>query len=115
MHLSLERLFSTVALLSLALMIVPQLFGTQSTLDQQSYNSIGQLFDNLLRVWALDLIVISLSVDEVSLSLSIIPFLCLFPTALVISATDITTFARIIGLGVLTIVFAFARYLSNSI
>jgi len=115
MHLSLERLFSTVALLSLALAIVPQLFGAQASPDQQSLGSMAMALGNLLSVWAIDLIVISLSVDEVSLTLSIIPFLCIFPTALMICLADGEAFARIIGLALLTIVFVFARYLGNSL
>jgi hypothetical protein len=115
MHLSLERLLSTVALLSLALAIVPQLFGAQSALGQQNYDSMRELLDKLLRIWAIDLIVISLSVDHISLSLSIIPFLCIFPTALMICLADAETFGKIIGLAILTIVFVLARYLANSI
>jgi hypothetical protein len=115
MHLSLERIFSTVALLSLALVIVPQLFGAPPAPDQQSLGSMGQLLDNLLSIWAIDLIVISLSVDEVSLTLSIIPFLCIFPTALMICLVDSREFARIVVLAVLTIVFVIARYLANSV
>jgi hypothetical protein len=106
---------STVALLSLALAIVPQLFGGQSALDPQSYASMRDLLDSLLRIWAIDLIVISLSVEDVSLSLSIIPFLCIFPTALMICLADNETFIRMIGLGILTIVFVLARYLANSL
>lgn len=115
MHLSVERLFSTVALLSLALAIVPQLFGAQTALDQQSFGSMGQLLENLFSIWAIDLIVISLSVDDVSLTLSIIPFLGIFPTALIISLADGKMFLRIIGLTTLTLVFVVARYLANSI
>jgi hypothetical protein len=115
MHLSLERLISTVALLSLAVAIVPQLSVAQTTFNEQSSGLIEELLGNLLRVWALDIIVISLSVDHVSLSLSIIPFLCIFPTALIICLADYETFMRIIGLAILTIVFVIARYLANSI
>jgi hypothetical protein len=115
MNLSLERILSTVALLSLALAIVPQLFGTQPVDYQQNFGSMGQLLSNLLSIWAIDLIVISLSVDEVSLTLSIIPFLCIFPTALMISLVDSEEFARIVVLAVLTIVFVIARYLANSV
>jgi hypothetical protein len=115
MHLSLERIFSSVALLSLALVIVPSLFGAQPFPDQQNFGSVEQLFDNLLIIWAIDLIVISLSVDEVSLTLSTIPFLCIFPTALLICLVNSEEFARIVVLAVLTIVFIIARYLANSI
>jgi hypothetical protein len=106
---------STVALLSLALAIVPQLFGGQSALDPESYASMSDLLDSLLRIWAIDLVVISISIEHVSLSLSIIPFLCIFPTALMICLADGETFIRMIGLGILTIVFVLARYLANSL
>jgi hypothetical protein len=115
MHLSLERIFSTVALLSLTLAIVPGMLGTQVLSNQQSLGSMGQLVDSLLGVWAIDLILISLSVDEVSLTLSIIPFLCIFPIALMICLSNSKEFARIIALAMLTIVFVIARYLANSL
>jgi hypothetical protein len=115
MQLSVQRIVSTVALLSLTLAIVPHLFGAQSTPDQQSLGSMEQLLDNLLSIWAIDLIVISLSVDEVSLTLSIIPFLCIFPTVLMICLADSEEFARIVALAVLTVVFVIARYIANSL
>jgi hypothetical protein len=115
MHLSLERLISTVALLSLAVAIVPQLSVAQTAFTEQSSDLMEELLGNLLKVWALDIIVISISVDHVSLSLSIIPFLCIFPTALLIGLAEYETFMRILGLAILTIVFVFARYLANSI
>ncbi len=115
MHLSFERLFSTVTLLSLALVIAPRLFGTQLAPDQQSLDSMGQLLYNIMTIWAIDLIVISLSVDDVSLTLSTIPFLCVFPTALMICLADNEGFARIVALALVTIVFVVARYLANSV
>ena len=113
-HLSLERLLSTVALLSLALAIAPQLFGAQSATNQQSYDSMAELFSDLLRIWELDLIVISLSVDDVSLSLSTVPFLLIFPTALMICVGDAQAFAKVVCFAFLTIVFVFARFLANT-
>jgi predicted ferric reductase len=91
------------------------MFGSQVLSGQQSLGSMGQLLDSLLGVWAIDLIVISLSVDEVSLTLSIIPFICIFPTALMICLSNSEEFARIIALAMLTIVFVIARYLANSL
>jgi len=115
MNLSLERILSAVALLSLALAIVPQLFGSQPAVSGQAVGSPEQLLNSILSIWAIDLVVISISVDEVSLTLSIIPFLCIFPTALMICLVNGEEFARVVALGVLTIVFVIARYLANSV
>jgi hypothetical protein len=113
MHLSVERLMSTVALLSLAMAIAPGLFVAGSISSQSLYSPVGEVLDDLLRVWVVNLIVIALSVDDTSLSLSIIPFLFIFPATLMVCMADSQAFLRIIGLALLTIVFAIARYIAN--
>lgn len=115
MHLSLERLMSTAALLGLVLAIMPQLALDSSATTQSVNGSLQELSGALLDIWIIDIIAISVSVDHVALTLSIIPFLCIFPTALLISINDYQTFMRTITLAILTFGFIVARYVANSI
>jgi len=114
MHLSLERLVTTVLLLFLAMSITPHLFFADPISSQPDYGPAGELFGTILRVWAIDIIAISLSVDHTSLCLSVIPFVCIFPVALVICVADYEAFTGIVGLALLTIIFVIARYIANS-
>jgi len=114
MHLSLERLVTTVVLLFLAMSVTPHLFFANPISSQPDYGPASEVMSTILRVWAVDIIAISLSVDHTSLSLSAIPFVCIFPVALVICAADYEAFTSVIGLALLTIIFVIARYIANS-
>ncbi|WXG43074.1 MAG: hypothetical protein WED04_03265 [Promethearchaeati archaeon SRVP18_Atabeyarchaeia-1] len=105
---------STVALLSLILVVLPQVAIT-GTSAQSGYDPLQELSGVLLNMWIIDMIAISVSVDHIALVVSIIPFLFIFPTALVISMLDTEIFVRILMLGILTVGFAVARYIANSI
>jgi hypothetical protein len=114
MHLSLERLVTTVVLLFLAMSVAPHLFfATSSVSPQLDYGSVGGVLSTIMRLWAIDIIAISLSVDYVSLSLSVIPFACILPVALVICVVNHEAFMSVVGLALLTIVFVIARYIAN--
>nr|MDO8134269.1 hypothetical protein [Candidatus Njordarchaeum guaymaensis] len=114
MHLSLERLVTTVLLLFLALSITPNLFITNTLSSQPGYVTAGEVLSIIQSVWAIDIIVISLSVDHTSLSLSVIPFVCILPVALMICVADYQAFMSVVGLALLTIIFVIARYIANS-
>ena len=114
MHLSLERLVTTVLLLSLVMSIIPHLFTADPTFPQLDSGSAGDALSVILRIWTIDMIAISLSVDDTALSLSVIPFICVLPVALMICIVDYQAFTSIVGLALLTIIFVIARYIANS-
>jgi hypothetical protein len=114
LHLSLERLVTTVALLVLAMSIMPHLFDAEHIPSHSSSEPFGDALSTILMIWAIDLVAISVSIDETSLSLSSVPFVCIFPLALTLAVGDYETFVGIVGLGILTIIFVIARYIANS-
>ena len=105
----------TGALLTLALAIAPQFLLANSSSVQSASDPLQGLLRTLLNLWFVDLVVIAVSVEHISLTISTIPFMCIFPTLLVISFGDFGTFARIVLLAALTISFIIARYVGNSI
>jgi hypothetical protein len=115
MHLSVERLIGTIALLALALAVMPQFISISVSSSQSAYDPSQEFMSTLLNLWLVDLVVVSVSVEHVSLTLSTIPFVCIFPTALIVSMGDYDAFARILLLAVLTIGFVVARFIANSI
>jgi hypothetical protein len=106
---------STAALLGLVLAVMPQLALDGSAATQPGNGSLQELSNALINIWIIDIIAISVSVDHVALTLSIIPFLCIFPAALLISINDYQTFMRTLTLAILTLGFIVARYVANSI
>jgi hypothetical protein len=70
MHLSLERLMSTTALLGLVLAIMPQILLTGSPTGHPGNGSLQELSEVLLDLWVIDLVAISVSVDHVALTLA---------------------------------------------
>jgi hypothetical protein len=115
MHISLERLVSTVALLGLVLTITPQMLQSSTAASQQTQNQLLGLSMILQYAWIIDLIAISVSVDNVALTLSMILFLCIFPIALLVSVANPEAFVRILVTGFLTFGFVVARYIANLI
>lgn len=105
---------TTVVLLFLAMSIIPHIFSVDPISSHPDHGLTSDILSTVLRVWAIDLVAISLSVDETSLSLSVVPFVCIFPVALTASVGDYEAFAGIIGLALLTIIFVIARYIANS-
>ena len=115
MHLSLERLITTTALLGLVLTIMPQILLVGSSNSQPASGSLQGFSELLLDLWIIDLVAISVSVEHVALTLSIIPFLVVLPTLLMISMTDCEMFLRTLVLATVTFGFIVARYVANSL
>jgi hypothetical protein len=114
MHLTLERVVTTVLLLFLAMSIIPHLFFTNSISSQPDYEPADGLLSTILRVWAVDIVAISISVDHTALTLSVIPFVCILPVALIACMPDCEAFMSVVGLALLTTIFVIARYIANS-
>jgi hypothetical protein len=106
---------STCAILGILFAIMPQLLVATSSTGQQTGDSLQGLPGLLLDLWIIDLVAISVSVDHVALTLSIIPFICILPTLLIISVNDSEMFLRTIILAVTTFAFIVARYIANTL